>query len=122
VLSWSDEHRRKEETKFLHELENYVDDLLKPVKRYIDHVPTKAIQMTQKKLNEYKVKRDELKKKAHQLVYAQLVIQLTAIQCEWEKVHSIAVRLDDARSDMWNYYKKTVQGIHGINLLKWELL
>lgn len=122
VLSRADEHKRKEETKFLLELENYVNDLLKPVKRYIDHVPTEAIQMTQRKLQEYKVKRDELRKKAHQLVYAQLVIQLSAIQSEWEKVHSIAVRLQAACSDMWNYYTKTVQGIHGISLLKSELM
>ena len=121
MLSYSDESKQTEEEKFLLELESYVKALLKPVKRYIDHVPTEAIQMTQKKLKEYKVKRDELKKKAHQLVYVQLVIQLSVIQSEWEKVHSIAVRLGAARDNMWDYYKKTVQGIHGISLLESEL-
>jgi hypothetical protein len=122
MLSSPVEQKRKEETRFLLELESYVNALVKPVKRYIDHVPTEAIRITTKKIQEYKVKRDELKKKAYQLTYAQLVIRLSTIQSEWEKVQSIAVRLDAARSTMLDYYKKTVQGIHGISLLNSELV
>ena len=122
LFAKSSAQKADEETRFLFELQSYIDNLLKPVKRYIDHVPTEAIQITERKLIEYKIKRDELRKRAHQVIYAQLVIQLEMIQNKWEQVHSIAVRLNQARDTMWEYYQKTVQGIHGIKLLTSEVI
>ena len=122
LFSKSDTKRSQDETKLLLELQTYINNLLTPIKRYIDHVPTEAIRITQKQLSDYRITRKELKQKAHQVTYTQLVIQLTTIQNEWEKNHSIAVRFKQARPTMWEYYKKTIQGVHGINLLKSELI